>query len=81
MSRNTCRRNGRVCRAGRVLAWISCTQMTPSPVTSEPTWDSLKQYETPQWNMDGKFGIFIHWDAYAAPAAGSEWYPRNMYQG
>ncbi|MDP8246448.1 MAG: alpha-L-fucosidase [Candidatus Hinthialibacter antarcticus] len=48
--------------------------------TFEPTWDSLKQYETPEWNIDAKFGIFIHWGAYAVPAHGSEWYPRNMYR-
>lgn len=29
--------------------------------------------------MNDKFGIFIHWGVYAVPAAGSEWYPRNMY--
>ena len=55
----------------------SCTSL--SPVKFEPTWDSLKQYSPPEWNMDGKFGIFIHWGVYAVPAAGSEWYPRNMY--
>lgn len=33
----------------------------------------------PDWTMDGKFGIFIHWGLYAVPAAGREWYPRTMY--
>ncbi len=45
----------------------------------EPTWESLKQYRVPEWFKDAKFGIFIHWGVYAVPAAGSEWYPRNMY--
>jgi len=45
----------------------------------EPTWQSLKQYQTPEWYVDGKFGIFIHWGMYAVPAFGNEWYPRNMY--
>lgn len=45
----------------------------------EPTWDSLKRYEVPQWYRDAKFGIFIHWGAYSVPAFGNEWYPRNMY--
>lgn len=45
-----------------------------------PDWDSLKQYRTPRWYEDAKFGIFIHWGVYAVPAFGSEWYPRNMYQ-
>lgn len=45
----------------------------------EPTWDSLSDFEVPEWYHDAKFGIFIHWGAYSVPAFGSEWYPRNMY--
>ena len=54
------------------LAGTSCTQTHHKNTRFEPTWDSLKQYETPKWNMDGKFGIFIHWGVYAVPTAGSE---------
>ncbi len=43
------------------------------------TWESLKGYAVPTWYEDGKFGIFIHWGLYAAPAFHNEWYPRNMY--
>lgn len=43
------------------------------------SWDSLTSYKIPSWYLDGKFGIFIHWGAYAVPAFGSEWYPRKMY--
>src|ERR1051326_5863066 len=42
-------------------------------------WQSLRQYEVPQWYKDAKFGIFIHWGVYSVPAFGSEWYPRLMY--
>ena len=45
----------------------------------EPSWDSLQQYQVPQWYQDAKFGIFIHWGVYSVPAFGNEWYPRNMY--
>jgi len=45
----------------------------------EGTWESLKRYSVPAWYEDGKFGIFIHWGAYAVPAFENEWYPRNMY--
>ncbi|MGD1890436.1 MAG: alpha-L-fucosidase [Cyclobacteriaceae bacterium] len=45
----------------------------------EPNWESLQQYETPEWFQDAKLGIFIHWGAYSVPAYGSEWYPRLMY--
>jgi len=46
----------------------------------EPNWESLKNYEAPDWFKDAKFGIFIHWGPYAVPAFGSEWYPNNMYR-
>ena len=42
-------------------------------------WESLRNYETPEWYKDAKFGIFIHWGVYSVPAFGSEWYPRMMY--
>lgn len=46
----------------------------------EPNWESIKKnYKDPEWFNDQKFGIFIHWGAYAVPAFGSEWYPRQMY--
>ncbi len=44
-----------------------------------PNWDSLEAYEVPDWYIDGKFGIFIHWGPYCVPAFGNEWYPRHMY--
>lgn len=44
-----------------------------------PNWDSLSQYEIPDWYQDAKFGIFIHWGVYAVPSYNSEWYARNMY--
>ena len=43
------------------------------------TWDSLEAYQIPDWYIDGKFGIFIHWGPYCVPAYGNEWNPRNMY--
>ncbi len=46
----------------------------------EAEWESLKAYQVPDWYLDGKLGIFIHWGVYSVPAFGNEWYPRNMYQ-
>ena len=46
----------------------------------KPVWESLENYEVPQWYQDAKFGIFIHWGVYSVPAFGNEWYPRNMYK-
>jgi alpha-L-fucosidase len=45
-----------------------------------PEWESLKAVPIPEWYLDGKFGIFIHWGPYSVPAFGNEWYPRNMYK-
>ncbi len=46
----------------------------------KPDWKSLENFEVPDWYVDGKFGLFIHWGAYSVPAFGNEWYPRNMYK-
>ena len=48
----------------------------------EASWQSIAaHYRMPEWFMDAKFGIFIHWGVYSVPAAGSEWYPKHMYNG
>ena len=48
----------------------------------EASWQSIAaHYCTPEWFQDAKFGIFIHWGVYSVPAAGSEWYPKHMYNG
>lgn len=43
------------------------------------TWESLYEYEVPEWYKDAKIGIFFHWGLYSIPMMGSEWYSRNMY--
>ena len=46
----------------------------------QPDWENIAaNYQCPEWFSDAKFGVFIHWGAYAVPAFGNEWYPRNMY--
>ncbi|WP_297088350.1 alpha-L-fucosidase [uncultured Draconibacterium sp.] len=49
--------------------------------TYEPTWESLKQYECPEWFQDAKFGIYAHWGVYStAKCPGTpDWYGHNMY--
>jgi alpha-L-fucosidase len=44
-----------------------------------PTWDSLLQYEAPEWYQDAKFGIWAHWSPQCVPED-SDWYARNMYE-
>jgi alpha-L-fucosidase len=45
----------------------------------EPTWQSLAQYQTPEWFRDAKFGIWAHWGPQCEPEDG-DWYARNMYE-
>ncbi|RYX83119.1 hypothetical protein EON83_16345 [bacterium] len=44
----------------------------------EPTWESLQQYQTPDWYRDAKFGIWAHWGPQCEPEDG-DWYARGMY--
>ncbi|MGA8182837.1 MAG: alpha-L-fucosidase, partial [Terriglobia bacterium] len=52
----------------------------PFPGRFSPTWDSLSQYNVPDWYRDAKLGVFMHWGVYSVPAHASEWYPRLMYR-
>jgi alpha-L-fucosidase len=51
-------------------------QIAPGPF--QPTWQSLKQYQCPEWFRDAKFGIWAHWGPQAVPMCG-DWYAREMY--
>ena len=44
----------------------------------EPTFESLLQYECPDWFRDAKFGIWSHWGPQSVPMYG-DWYARHMY--
>ena len=44
----------------------------------KPSWDSLQQYDVPEWYRDAKFGIWAHWTPQCVPEAG-DWYARGMY--
>jgi alpha-L-fucosidase len=44
-----------------------------------PSWDSLEQYQVPEWFRDAKFGIWAHWGPQCQPEYG-DWYARGMYQ-
>ena len=61
------------------LAAVACAE----DVKYEAKWDSLDKRPCPQWYLDAKFGIFIHWGVYSVPAWGApkqyaEWYWNNM---
>ncbi len=59
-------------------AWLLCAPAL-AQVPFEATWESLESWECPEWYLDAKLGVMVHWGPYAVPAFGSEWYPRNMY--
>jgi len=42
-------------------------------------WKTLKDYRTPEWFQDAKFGIYPHWGVYSVPEFGNEWYGYQMY--
>ncbi len=44
----------------------------------EPTFESLHEYNVPEWFRDAKFGIWSHWGPQSVPMFG-DWYARNMY--
>ena len=44
----------------------------------KPDWNSLTNYQTPDWFRDAKFGIWAHWGAQCEPEHG-DWYARKMY--
>lgn len=57
---------------------VSTNNEPLAPGKFAPTWQSLSQYETPEWFRDAKFGIWAHWGPQCQPEAG-DWYAREMY--
>jgi len=52
----------------------------PARVSFEPTVESLKQYETPEWFEDAKLGIYMHWGPQSIPGVATTWYARWIYE-
>lgn len=44
-----------------------------------PTWESLSQYQVPDWYRNAKFGIWAHWGPQCQPEYG-DWYAKGMYE-
>ncbi len=44
----------------------------------QANWDSLLEYDAPEWYRDAKFGIWAHWSPQCVPEHG-DWYARLMY--
>lgn len=51
-----------------------------------PTWAELRARPDPEWFLDAKLGIFIHWGVYSVPAFSgkedyAEWFVRGLQVG
>lgn len=44
----------------------------------EASWESLSQYEVPEWFRDAKFGIWAHWGPQCVEGSG-DWMARSLY--
>ena len=62
-----------------LAAEAEATDYAIAPGPFQPTWESLKQYECPEWFRDAKFGIWAHWGVQCVPAQG-DWYAWHMYR-
>lgn len=63
------------------IVWIAASCTSNVPVAQgdfKPDWESLKQWECPEWFKDAKFGIWAHWGPQCQAETG-DWYARHMY--
>ncbi len=65
-----------------VAAFAQKNSLNLPPIASGPfkaDWNSLTNYQTPEWFRDAKFGIWAHWGPQCEPEHG-DWYARGMYE-
>ena len=63
-----------------IVAAAAAAKTPVAPGPFEQTWDSIRQhYTVPQWFIDAKFGITMHWGLFSVAAYHNEWYERYMY--
>ncbi|MBR3985325.1 MAG: alpha-L-fucosidase, partial [Bacteroidaceae bacterium] len=69
-----------LCGAVLAVALAACAPKNVPVETGEfaPDWESLKQWECPEWFKDAKFGIWAHWGPQCQAMRG-DWYARHMY--
>jgi alpha-L-fucosidase len=62
---------------------VAAAAAAPTPVAPGPfeaNWDSIREhYTVPQWFVDAKFGITMHWGLFSVAAYHNEWYEKYMY--
>jgi alpha-L-fucosidase len=76
-------------RISLALALLLAMGMAPplsGQVPDAPSWEELRARPYPQWFLDAKLGIFIHWGVYSVPAYSgeedyAEWFVRGLQEG
>jgi alpha-L-fucosidase len=64
---------------GSLATIVLACALSAQTAKYQPNWESLDARPAPEWYLDAKFGIFIHWGVYSVPAYSSpeeyaEWY-------
>lgn len=69
-----------VCGFATLTALSGCVQKNVPIETGAftPDWESLNEWECPEWFKDAKFGIWAHWGP-QCQAMDGDWYARHMY--
>jgi alpha-L-fucosidase len=68
------------CSLATAFAQTNSLQLPPIAAGPfKPDWNSLTNYQTPEWFRDAKFGIWAHWGPQCQPEHG-DWYARGMYE-
>lgn len=63
-----------------IVAAAAAAKTPVAPGPFEATWDSIREhYTVPQWFIDAKFGITMHWGLFSVAAYHNEWYEKYMY--
>ena len=62
-----------------LFAFLTATCARPDAAVYEPTWESLGDYEVPEWFMDDKFGLFMHWGPQSLAIDHNGWVARHIY--
>ena len=68
-----------LCRlAGAETTVPNHPKLTVADGPFQPSWESLTNYQCPDWFRDAKFGIWAHWGPQCEPEQG-DWYARSLY--
>lgn len=70
-----------ICAYGQTESYLVPVSEADEPMATgrfTPSWESLADYEVPEWFRDAKFGIWAHWGPQCVEGSG-DWMAREMY--